>query len=210
MKIFATLLFSTISTFILSAAPINKSYVAKEAKWVLHIDTDRFEDTAIGKFATAQLNALMKKEIDSLPIGIDVEAILNDLNSVTAYGYTFEENPERNSVLIISAGEQLQAIIDAFAANEEMNAEEGESCINVLDNTPHRTYLIDNEVYMSFPSQDLTIISKSLEQIEKTLRVIEGKEENLIDSKSTLVIEQDRGFFLLASVQGLDLSLIHI
>ncbi len=199
LAIIHVLLAATISV----GTPIDKSQVSSDAKWLLHVDFDRFNSSTIGNYAVELLKAKIKEESKDSPASINVENILNELNAITAYGSTFEDNPQENSVLLVSSGEKLQSIVDAYVINDELT-NNGESGIKIVDSMPYTTYLIQEEVYASFPKPRLIIVSKSLNQISKALDVIDGKADDLRRSKTPLAFHSDDGFFLLASVQGLN------
>ena len=56
---------------------------------------------------------------------------------------------------------------------------------------------------MSFPQEGLIVSSKSFDQIERAMEIIEGDLENLVESGSEIMLSEQPGFFFLATVDGL-------
>lgn len=202
MKTIFTTIILSFATSLSQAASVDKSQIASDAKWLVHINVDQFENSQFGAFAIEQLKLLVEEENDS-SIALDIDDVFQEIKSITAYGSTLEEDPQANSVLIVSAGEKVQSIIEGLVTNELMK-EDVEVAIEELENMPYTTFLIDNEVYMSFPKPRLIMISKTQKQIERALDVIDGRRPSLEDEQSELVLFEDDGFFLMASAQGID------
>lgn len=184
------------------SAPLDKGIVSDEAKWLAHLDMQALKDSMIGGFALARVKEEIAKENDA-PISIDIDLVAEELHSVTAYGTSFDKEPDKNSVLIVRTGPRARSIIDAYIASMELELE-GKTGIKRLDDKAHDTYLIGNEVYASFLREDLWVSSKSYDQIEMAQRVIEGETRNLNASDSDLLIKEGSGFFFLATAYGLD------
>ncbi len=201
-------IFFIVSIFVLGnlgfAAPLAKNQIASDAKWLAHIDFEKLTESSIGSYLLEITQGALAEEMDG-PVSVNLEAVLQELHSATAYGTTFEDHPENHSILMIESGDKLKAIIDAFMIQiEESN--EGEEKIKALENTPFETYLLDGELHLSFPKEGLIIAGKSFEQIERALSVIEGEIPSAAESDSGLELSgsDSAGFFFLASANGLD------
>jgi len=184
------------------SAPLDTGIVSDDAKWLAHLDMQALKDSTIGLFALARVKEEIAKENDTL-ISIDIDLVAEELHSVTAYGTSFDKESDKNSVLIVRTGPRARSIIDSHIASMEWELE-GKTGIKRLDDKAHDTYLIGNEVYASFLRDDLWVSSKSYDQIEKALRVIDGETRNLDASDSDLLIKEGSGFFFLATANGLD------
>ena len=184
------------------SAPLDTQIVSDDAKWLAHLDMQALKDSMIGEFALSRIKQEIAKENDT-PISIDIDLVAEELHSVTAYGTSFDKEPDKNSVLIVRTGPRARSIIDGYIASMELELD-GKTGIKRLDDKAHDTYLIGNEVYASFLRDDLWVSSKSYDQIEKAQRVIEGERGNLEESDSDLLIKKGGGFFFLATANGLD------
>ncbi len=183
-------------------APLDKKNVAADAQWLAHLDFENLKDTKMGAFLLARLREEIAKNNDS-PISIDVGLVAEELHSLTAYGSSISEDPQKNSVLIVKTGDRARSIIDGYLATLEMETD-GKSGVKRLEDKAHDTYLVGNEVYATFLEDDVWVSSKSYEQIEKVQRVIEGGIKNIEDSDSKLMRADEPGFFFLATVEGFD------
>ncbi len=187
-----------------NADPLDKSQIAGDAKWLAHLDMQEFEHTVIGEYLISFVKEEIAKKDDS-PVTFDVNRIVQELHSLTAYGSSmaFDDGPGNSGVLIAKTGSKARAIIDAYIASEEI-MKDGKTGIKRLEDKDYLTYLIGNEVYLSFPQEGLLISSKEFDQIERALNVIKGQEADLNDSDSKLILSDEPGFFFLATINGID------
>ena len=145
-----------------------------------HLDAKAFKESTIGEY----LIGVFKKEIfqtGESPVSFDIDRLLEELHSLTAYGAAFDLTPRKDSVLIVRTGTKARSIIDAYIASEELD-KDGKTGIKVLEDKDYLTYLLSNEVYVSFPEDGLIVTSKSFDRIESAMEVIEGKAENIVES----------------------------
>jgi|GEM_PF-531370 len=182
--------------------PLEKKMISDEAKWVAHLDLEAFQESEMGGY----LLGLAKKAIDeenNTPIKVDIDLVLQEVKSFTAYGFEFQDHPEENSVLVMQTGERMRAMIDALLATMELSGE-GDSDFQILEGKPFPTYFLGKELYISVITDTLFIGSKSFEQIERAFSVIDGKAGNLEKGDSDLVRNITDEFFLFASADGLN------
>ena len=184
------------------AGGLQEEKVAKDARWLAHIDVEAFMRSEISAMAVEGLKEEMRKENES-GVSIDVEAVLAELKSITAYGLGFHEGADQEAVLVLETGEKLPIIIEGLLAHEALIKGE-EVDFEQLDDKPFTTYLFDNELYVANPAEGLVIASKTFERIEQAFEVIRGKAPNLRDADKPLVLNKDAGFFLIASAIGFD------
>ncbi|HRE80772.1 MAG TPA: discoidin domain-containing protein [Opitutaceae bacterium] len=182
------------------AAPFDSNRVADNTKWLAHVDVEGLKKSSIGAFLIETAKAEMAKKNDS-KLSIDVERLLEEVQSITAYGTTFEDQPEANSVLMIQAGAKAQAMVDGYLASQEL-ANDGKVPFKTVTGKGFPTYLLANEVYMTFPRKDLIVISKEFGQVERALAVVDGKTPRLRKDSPLLNSATSRGFFFVASANG--------
>lgn len=183
------------------ASPLNQRQVAGDAQWLVHLDVDQVRTSSIGAYGIEYAKAIVSAEMG--PIRVKIDALLEEVRSITAYGSSFEDDAAEKSVLLISAGEKARAMIEGYIAHEELTTGEG-AMVQELSNQTYRTYLIAGEVYLAFPRPQSILISKSLKRIDEALRVMDGQAANLTTTQTALVLHEQAGFFLIASLQGLD------
>lgn len=185
----------------LSAAPLVQTEIAKDAKWLAHIDMEGVLESSFADMGVAKLKEEIAKNNQSA-VSVDVDLLLAEIKSVTAYGASFEDDAASKSVIILKTGDRLQAIFDGFLAAHEM---EGKKIpLERVGDKPYQTFLLEKELYLAFPTPNYAIAGKSFEQIEKAYEVILGKADNLDDSPQKLVLNSDAGFFLMVTAKGID------
>lgn len=183
------------------AAPLDKSYVGEDAKWLAHIDVEALMNASVSGLAIGELKEQIKKENDS-KVSVDIDMVLAEIKSVTAYGAKIDQSGDTDGVLLIKTGNRFQAIVDGFIAHQELE-NEGEAPLKRLEDKPFTSYVLDDELYIAFPQKDLVIASKYFEQIEKAFEVVRGNSKNLAQSDDSLLLNNEDGFFLIATATGL-------
>ncbi|MBD5779423.1 hypothetical protein IEN85_07945 [Pelagicoccus sp. NFK12] len=186
---------------LLTAAPLVKSEIAKDAKWLAHIDMEGVLESSFSEIGVAKLKeaiAAANKE----KITVDVDLVLSEVKSLTAYGASFAETAANESVIILKTGDRLQAIFEGLVAHQEL--ESGQSPLKRVEGKPYQTFLLEDELYLAFPNKNYAIAGKSFQRIEMAYEVIEGKAESLEDVDQKLVLNEDAGFFLLVTANGID------
>lgn len=185
-----------------SAAPFDPARVAEDTKWLAHVDVEGLKSSDIGGYVVDQIKMAIASK-GGAKVSIDIDGILQQIQSITAYGTAFDDNPENHSVLLVEAGPKAQTMVDGFLASQEL-ANDGKVPFKTVTGKSFPTYLIANEVYMTFPRKDLIVISKQFDQVERAMSVLNGKLPSL-KKKSPLVASANAdGFFFIASANGLN------
>ena len=184
-----------------NAAPLDKGQVASDARWLAHLDMQAFQETTIGEF----LLGAFEEEFggDKSSVSFDVEGLLGELQSVTAYGAELGIATQGESVLVARTGDKVRPMIDAYIATQELE-KNGKTGFKKLEGKDYLTYLVGNEVYLVFPSDGMVMASRSFEQVEEALAVVEGAARSLDNGDSELILSDTDGFFFLASANGID------
>ena len=184
-----------------NAAPLDKKQVANDASWLAHLDLQALQETTIGEF----LLGAFEEEFggDESSVSFDMEGLLGELQSVTAYGAELGIATQGESVLVARTGEKAKPMIDAYIATQELE-KDGKTGFKKLDGKDYLTYLVGNEVYLAFPSDGLVMASRSFEQVERALAVLDGDAKSLNNGDSELILTDTDGYFFLASANGID------
>ncbi len=200
-QIFILLAGAVAAAACLTAAPLVKSEIAKDAKWLAHVDMEALMKSSFSDMGVAKLKEAVESAQEG-KVSIDVDLVLAEIKSLTAYGANFSDTAATESVLILKTGDRLQAIFEGLLAHQEM--EGTESPLTRLDDKPYQTFLLEGELYLSFPNKNYAIAGKNFERIEKAYAVIAGEAENLNDLDQKLVLNEDAGFFLMMTARGID------
>lgn len=176
------------------SGPLVEDYVSKDAKWLVHLDMEDLLSSQFGEFVVTQGQAALDKEMDS-PVSVNIDRLLREMHSVTAYGTSFDDKVSDHSVIVIKTGDKAQAIIDGYIASLES---EGESPVELLSGKRFPSYVIDEDLYFAFPEKDVLVVSKSYEEIELTAQLIDGKRESIAESDMFVTMDRGDGFFLVS------------
>lgn len=178
-----------------------------DAKWLLHLDLDRFRASKAGEYVITQLvepkiqhplNELKQK----MKFDIDPNKILEKINSITIYGTDFK-TPKENAVLVIKASDDLQAafvgVLAGFAlagTNSPMQLTQ-EQVGNVT------LYSAPDKAYCAILPGKVVALSASHAAARKAAEVLAGQAETLSVKKTFAEFPEEKsGFFFLASAQG--------
>ncbi|OUW16788.1 MAG: hypothetical protein CBD18_06205 [Opitutales bacterium TMED158] len=175
--------------------------MARDAKWLAHLDMQAFQETTIGDFLIEEFEEEFGGDQEGL--SFDIEALVGELHSITAYGVDVGADSALESGLVARTGDKAKAMIDVYIASQELEREV-KTGFKKLEGKDYLTYLAGNEVYLSFPSDGLLIASKSFDRIERALAVIEGEVEDLSGIDSELLLSDASEFFFLATASGID------
>ncbi len=206
MKLFRTTALLTTASFAWlqnsTAGPVNENYIAADALWLAHVDLEAFVESSLSEPIVERLKEEMEESNDSA-ISINIDQVLEDLKSVTAYGNKLGGGEKAGGVLVLRTGERMQAVVDGFIAHQELTGE-AEFKIEELADKPFRSFLLGEDLYFSYPEEGLIIASKTFEEIEAAYEVFVGDSPSLRSAGSRLLLSDNEGFFLLASATGLD------
>lgn len=186
---------------LMTAAPLVKSEIAKDAKWLAHIDMEGVMASSFSDIGVAKLKEAIA-EANKEKISIDVDLVLSEIKSFTAYGASFTETAAAESVLILKTGDRLQAIFEGLVAHQELEGDQ--SPLKRVEGKPYQTFLLEDELYLAFPNKNYAIAGKNFDRIEKAFAVIAGKADSLVDIDQKLVLNEDAGFFLMVTANGIN------
>jgi hypothetical protein len=181
-----------------TAAPLRKTEVAADAKWVLHLDADQMRSTSTGNFLVTEvadkLLADPKAEIKR-ETGIDLD--LNKISSITAYGdYT-------NHVLLLKADIDAEKVLDAFLAKMKSEGKSEPSSAVKTTEDGLVTYSIKDHVFLTIRPDKIIIAGQTLEANRRANEVLAGKSPNLSSSTAfTAFPETHKAFFFLGAAEG--------
>lgn len=181
--------------------PLQQSEIGVDAKWLVHVDMENLMQSSFSDIGVEKLKEAIKEHNES-SVSIDVDMVLEEIKSITAYGSEFKED-DVDGVIILKTGDRLQTIFDGLIAHYEME-NEGEMPMKRLEDKPYETYVFEDELFLAFPNKNVAIASKSFDRIENAFAVVQGEGPNLSDSKEKLVVNDEAGFFLMVTATGIN------
>ncbi len=174
------------------AAPLQKSIIPSDAKWVVHFDIQKYVNTKLHTKLKNQeiMNKLQEKNDKiSKSFGID---LLNDIKSVTIYGLGVEE---KDTVICVSGNFSEDQLIKQIKKKESLKE------ISYLQYT---IYSGGSDEFLTFPKEGLALIAQNETGIKAALDVVAGKKQDISASPLRLELEKvSSGVFLTAVVENI-------
>lgn len=164
--------------------PLQRGYVAADAKWVLHLDLDAFRTTQIGG---AILLGKAQRDIDKaradLKTYLDFDLDWTQIHSLTAYGTAFEPHPPREGVLLVQTDLDVQKALETAIAKQTEADVETHNVKRVEDNGVPM-YNIRDEVFAALPPGKPIVLAKTAESARKGLAVLNAQTPTLAGSSA--------------------------
>ena len=183
-----------------AAGPVRRNQVSADAKWLLHLDADAFQRTALGgQFMTDVLDVKSAKPKEDLKTGLDFELDWRQIHSITAYGSQHSQHGDPKGILLIQTDMLVQPALERAIAKNIPNLR-----VERFEYTPAPLYQLNGDPWVAFQPGGLVILSKARESVEKALAVFSGERANLT---STTTFEgypaAPFSFFMLGVAEGL-------
>lgn len=188
-----------------TASPLQKEQVAADAKWLLHVDLDRFRASKIGSyFAREFLEAKLARPKEDLKRELNFDLDVNKISSITAYGTDYQRNPDANGVLVIKTDLDVSKALDGLIERFAKEAGEGAGPVKREKGGSATTYSFHNEQgFVSVQPGKLVVVGKSREAVAKAEAVLSKKSPNLSTGKAFSGFpEAPEAFFFLALAEG--------
>lgn len=193
--------FSLFSTS-LTAAPLQRSLVAADAKWVLHVDMESLQKSKLGasllKVAMDEVGADLKEGMH-----IDVPAIVAQTGSITAYGADFKPGPAGRGVLIWQGSKEVEQVVTGLLVQQAEAGKSGQGGIKAVREGADPVYAVGSNVFVAVRPGRGILVSPKLEEIDDASRVMDGKTPSLVEKAvfSEYAVLPG-GFFFLALAEG--------
>ena len=186
-----------------TARPLQKSNVAADAKWLVHLDLDNFKNTQIGQFV---IREFVEKKWGEAKAGLkqafDLDVEWTQLEAITAYGNDYLAGPDAKGILVAQVDHHAFEALKTKAERLIEMAPDGSGFISRLKDSP-TLYAVKGDLFLVFPKDGFLVVGKSRAQVEKADQVIGGKAPNLTESKAFADFPMlPNTFFFLALAEG--------
>ncbi len=184
------------------AAPLPKESLPADAKWLLHLDAGEFKNSQLGKsVAEKYIEPHWAEASAAMQAFLGITLNWQDLNGVTVFGT--DTKPDDKAVVLVQlqkeARQKLQASIHEKAQGTnavEMGLEEEEG-----SNGP--IFIIGGGQFAAPQKDNLVLISKNRQALEKAMAVVNGKSPNLTKGNSFAGFSDDpKGIIFMALAEG--------
>jgi hypothetical protein len=157
------------------SAPLDQHKVARDAKWVLHLDMDAFRQSRVGTYV---VNQLLEPKLEAAEHSrkLNLSLSLTNISSLTAYGLNYEKNGA--GVLLMESSADVKSDLDGLVALSSLSTESGKK-VEILPGEPCLIYSLNGDLYVAPNVAHTTILAKSREQILRAREVLTGGKESL-------------------------------
>ena len=186
----------------LTAAPLQRSQVAANAKWLLHLDVEALRKSELGaslmKSVVAEAGEDLKQDAK-----LDLPAIIQNTGSILAYGTDYKSGKDGKGVLIWQGSKEIEQIASAFLVQQAEAAKAGAGNVKLVRKGAQPTYAFGDDMHVMVRPGGGLILGRSMEQIDLATRVLENKSPSL-QGKATFseYAVQPGSFFFLAFAEG--------
>ena len=187
-------------TCIGQAGPIQQNQIAADARWVAHLDVDRFLRTQLGEHIAREfVDKQLAKPTAKLKTDLGVEVDWRKIHSVTAYGWNFKGKEAADAVLVVQTDMDIPATLDSVIAKLESQLGK-ELPLQKSEEQEGTVYQVKNEAYGAASKSGVFVITRTKERLLTALKVMSGKADSLASSKLVGPLSEDREAFLLFGV----------
>ncbi|MES2709699.1 MAG: hypothetical protein V4726_24080 [Verrucomicrobiota bacterium] len=189
----------------LMAAPLQRTQVSADAKWLVHLDMDALRKSTFGstilQFALTQAGDTLKREMK-----IDLPALVAQTGSITVYGNDFKpglNGPNGRGVLIFQGSKAVEQVVSGILIQQAEAAKAGQGSVKALSEGLDPVYSVMPNLFVAVRPGQGILVSPKPDQIEEACRIIEGKAPSL---EGTTTFSEyatlPGGFFFLALAEG--------
>jgi hypothetical protein len=179
------------------AGPLELSNVARNSKWLLHLDFEAFRKSKIGAHCT---DKILQPKIDSEEKIKDLNLSINlkNIQSVTAFGPAYRRDGD--GVLLIRTTADVKKDLDTLCGIASV---QGGDFMKVTQTAPYLIYSFKDNVFIAPNIENTVIVAKSREQLEHAREVLLGKGESMARNNAfTDYPKVTNTFFFLGMAEG--------
>jgi hypothetical protein len=185
----------------LTAAPLDRSQVAADAKWLLHLDFEALLKSQLG----ARLEKMIVAEAgeDLKEANLDLSAILKGTKSVMAYGTDFNSGKDGKGVLVWQGAKEIEQLVSGLLVQQAEATKAGQGNVKLVRDGAHPIHAFGEDMHvMAWPEGGL-ILGRAVDQIDEAIKVLEKKAPSLKDKPIFAdYAPLPGGFFFLALADG--------
>jgi hypothetical protein len=183
------------------AGPLQQKDVPAEAKWVAHLDVDRFKATQIGRLlGTKVLDPQLAKVAAPLKREFDFDFDWHRLQSITAYGTDLKKKPDANAVLIIKSDLDVQAALDTAADRAAAIGAEEDRSLRRVANADTDLYALGGKAYAALLPDKVLVVAKTRERVEEAVKTLRGKSPSLASTRKLTDFPAATSEFLVVGI----------
>ena len=156
--------------------------IAADAKWVVHLDWERFRSTRIGAYADETWLSAQRERIRAdFKRDFDFDFYWNGIQSVTAFGWEYDNRPDRAGVLLIRTSPEIQKELRQLLESKIIS-DFTPLKIQPLESAFEHFYSIAGELYVAVEPGGLFLLGKSRRQLEAARQVSDADAASRVEA----------------------------
>ena len=156
--------------------------IASDAKWVVHLDWERFRSTRIGAYADETWLSTQRERIRTdFKHDFNFDFYWNGVQSVTAFGWEYDNRPDRAGVLLIRTSPEIQKELRQLLESKIIS-DFTPLKIQPLESAFEHLYSIAGELYVAVEPGGLFLLGKSRRQLEAARQVSDSDAASRIEA----------------------------
>ncbi len=186
----------------LTGAPLERSQVAADAKWLLHLDVEALLKSQLGAGLT---KAVVAEAGDDLKedAGLDLPAIIRNTGAIMAYGTDYKSGKDGKGILIWQGSKEIEQIASAFLVQQAEAAKAGAGNVKVVRSGSQPVYAFGDDMHVQVRPGGGLILGRTVAQIDDATQVLDGRAPSLKDRATFAEYSAlPGGFFFLALAEG--------
>lgn len=192
----------TVTAASLHAGPLDRTQVAADAKWLLHVDIDALRKTQLGtslmKTVVAEAGEDLKEDAN-----IDLPALVKSTSSIMAYGTDYKSGKDGKGILVWQGSKEIEQIASAFLVQQAEATKAGSGNVKLAREGAQPVYAFGDDMHIVVRPGGGLILGRSVEQIDLATKVLEGKAASLKDKPTfSEYATLPSGFFFMALAEG--------
>ncbi len=190
-KIAVVYVFAAMIAGVSSGGPLNKAEIGSDAVWVVHLDTEQFLASKIGKMLFDEsTNTDLKKGLDVLRATIHFDP-MRDVKSVMLYGKSYKKD---SAVAVLKGSPNTNAVnavekIITLSKSHEQVSHGSKMIHKWIDEKQQKPGVL------CFYSPSVTVAGGDIEQVKTAIDVLDGKKGG-IGSSAGLSVPDNAGFLV--------------
>lgn len=184
-----------------AAGPLQPRDIAAEAKWVAHLDIERFKETDLGRLIGAGLlDKQLAKPVADLKRELNFDLDWRRIRSLTVYGTNMKKKPDANAVLIIRSDLDIKdAVEDAIEKLALAGVQESKR-LRRIEGTDHDLYALGDKGFAALLADNTVVAGREREQVEAAVKVLRGDSVNLASTRKLADFPAGKADFLFFGV----------
>ena len=170
-----TMLMMWCATVAAWAGPLLRAEVSAKAKWVLHLDAERFYESKVGQH---YIENLLEQQVAAVEakIGFDFAPFLDSVTSATVYGIDFAKGEATTAVLLLRGDAAEAKSIEEFLATHSGKGKKAK--LRQIQTEPFTLFKLE-QAFAATLTNGTVVIGKTQKLVEDAWEVIAGKQPNI-------------------------------